>query len=330
MEDLILLMNYDSNAFVRWDSAQSIFLKEILSSLQNLKEGKQPKRMDPSLIEAFRRLLTHPIEDRSLLAYTLRFPELTELATPLEEVNPDLLHEAHRFCIGQLATSLQKEIQNLYEQLSRESQVMDATSFSLSKASIDRRRLRNVLLRFIVLFPTKEADSICKHHFESAIAMTDKLGGLNALASCSGDHFDEALKKFYSYSIGEPLLINQWFAMQAAAERHDTVGRVEQLQHHPEFTFKNPNRLGSLFFYFAQNMKQFHQKDGRGYKLMEDTIRKVDGFNSKMAAELARSFSRWKKFDPDRQNLMKDVLERLLKTPTLSKDTLEIVFKCLN
>ncbi|KAF8822229.1 putative aminopeptidase n, partial [Cardiosporidium cionae] len=322
-EDLLFLMNYDSNAFVRWDSAQSILSQEIFAALKKLEEGKPLQRMESSIIEAFRRLVAHPMEDYSLLAYILHTPELSSLAAPLEIVNPDLLHEAQLFCKTQLATCLQNEVQSLYESLTREALVMDSTSFSISKASVDRRRLRNELLSYIAFSKSKDADSICRRHFDLATTLTDKIGGLIALSHCSVDNFDEALSAFYNFAEGEPLLIDKWFAMQAATDRHDTVLRVEQLQKHPDFTFTNPNRLRSLYLVFAANMKYLHQKDGRGYKLMEDSIQKVDAFNSKMAAELARNFSRWKRFDPHRQKLMKDVLERLLQTPTLSKDTLE-------
>ena len=48
-----------------------------------------------------------------------------------------------------------------------------------------------------------------------------------------------------------------------------------------------------------------------------------------MAARLASSFSQWRRFDEARQARMRAELERIQGTDGLSKDTFEVVSRCL-
>ena len=41
----------------------------------------------------------------------------------------------------------------------------------------------------------------------------------------------------------DPLVLDKWFALQAAAQRADTVDQVLKLAQHPDFMMTNPNRL---------------------------------------------------------------------------------------
>ena len=62
---------------------------------------------------------------------------------------------------------------------------------------------------------------------------------------------------------------------------------------------------------------------------MADYILKIDKNNGQVAARVASSLIQWKKFDSKRQNLMKQQLERIVKTEDLSKNVFEIVSKSL-
>jgi aminopeptidase N len=51
--------------------------------------------------------------------------------------------------------------------------------------------------------------------------------------------------------------------------------------------------------------------------------------NPQIAARLASAFTTWKRYDEKRKGLMKAQLEKILKTPKLSKDVHEIIVKSL-
>jgi aminopeptidase N len=117
--------------------------------------------------------------------------------------------------------------------------------------------------------------------------------------------------------------------LQAVAETTD-VARVRELMQHPAFTLNNPNRARSLTFSFCNaNPSQFHAPDGSGYALWAELVIALNKINPQVAARLARSMDRWKKYSPALQQKMKAALEKVAGTKKLSKDVAEVVTKAL-
>jgi len=77
------------------------------------------------------------------------------------------------------------------------------------------------------------------------------------------------------------------------------------------------------------NQVRFHDASGSGYEFLADRVKEIDAINPQVAARLMGAFSRWRKFDSDRQQLMQGELERILTTANLSKDVYEIASKTL-
>ena len=124
-------------------------------------------------------------------------------------------------------------------------------------------------------------------------------------------------------------MLDKWFALQAAAQRPDTVDVVEALASHPAFSARNPNRWRALVSNFAANQWAFHHASGRGYRFVADMILEVDRINPQVAARQVPSLGRWRRFEPKRAGLMRAELERIVKTPGLSKDVFEQASKSL-
>ena len=81
---------------------------------------------------------------------------------------------------------------------------------------------------------------------------------------------------------------------------------------------------------FSQaNPVHFHAADGSGYTFLADQILALNAFNPQIAARLMAAFTRWRKYDPDRQQRMQNQVERILTTPELSPDVYEIASKSL-
>ena len=83
--------------------------------------------------------------------------------------------------------------------------------------------------------------------------------------------------------------------------------------------------LGGLLGGFAGNALRFHSADGSGYAFIADQILRLDPKNPQVAARLLKAFGRWRRFDPDRQALMRAELDRIAAAPDLSPDCREIV-----
>jgi aminopeptidase N len=159
--------------------------------------------------------------------------------------------------------------------------------------------------------------------------MTDRQGALGVLVSLDEPQRQVALDAFYERFHDEPLVLDKWFALQAAAQRPDTVDQVLKLASHPEFTMTNPNRLRSLAGTFGANHWAFHSADGRGYAFLADMIVAADKLNPQIAARLVPPLGRWRRFEPKRAEMMRAALERIAATRGLSKDVFEQVSKSL-
>jgi aminopeptidase N len=166
--------------------------------------------------------------------------------------------------------------------------------------------------------------------FEGADNMTDRMAALTCLANGSMPQRELALGAFYHGYQDDPLVVDKWFTVQAASSRADTLAQVQLLLEHPAFTLRNPNRVRSLIGAFAHgNPARFHDANGRGYRFLAERVIELDPLNPQVAARLVAALSRWRRFDENRQQLMRGELERIREQPGLSRDVGEIVGKSL-
>jgi aminopeptidase N len=199
----------------------------------------------------------------------------------------------------------------------------------MSQDSVRRRRLKNVILDYIAKLDTHEAAEIVKQQYETADNMTDMQAALAILADSELEQRDAALDDFYAKWKSDPLVLDKWFAVQAASRRRDTVELVQDLSTHNDFLLTNPNRVRSLLSTFSTNQARFHQIDGHGYRLIADHVRKIDKQNPQLAARLAGSFNDYRRFDRTRQELIRTELSAITAHDGLSKDVQEIVKRAL-
>jgi aminopeptidase N len=189
--------------------------------------------------------------------------------------------------------------------------------------------MRTVALGLIAAADEGEAATLAKAQFDAADNMTDRQGALAVLVSTAEPERQAALDAFYQRFHDDPLVLDKWFALQASAQRPDTVDHVLKLAQHPDFAIKNPNRLRSLAGTFGANHWAFHSADGRGYAFLADMIIAADKLNPQVAARLVPPLGRWRRFEPRRQAMMREALERIVAAPGLSKDVYEQVSKSL-
>src|SRR5207302_4518832 len=180
--------------------------------------------------------------------------------------------------------------------------------------------LRSVALGQLAGADEAQAARLAKAQFDGADNMTDRPGALGILVSTQAPERQLALDAFYRRFHADALVLDKWFALQAAAQRSDTVDHVLKLAQHPDFVMTNPNRLRSLAGTFGANHWAFHSTDGRGYAFLADMIIAADKLNPQVAARLVPPFGRWRRFEPKRAALMRAELERIVATPGLSKD----------
>jgi aminopeptidase N len=124
--------------------------------------------------------------------------------------------------------------------------------------------------------------------------------------------------------------MDQWFSVQASAALPGGLERVEKLLEHPSFSMRNPNKIRALIGAFAnQNLVNFHAADGAGYRFLAERILQLDPLNPQVASRLLTPLTRWRKYDPARQALLKAELGRIMAAENLSPDVYEVVSKSL-
>jgi len=164
--------------------------------------------------------------------------------------------------------------------------------------------------------------------------MTDVQAALCAIVNSTAPFKVEILLRLARLWAQEPLLMNKWFNVQATAiglpGEPPVLARVRMLLRHPAYSTANPNNVYALIGGFCNNNPaEFHRADGSGYGFWLEQVQQLDRINPTVAARIARSLDRWRKFTPDRQRRMRQALTDVVRAPGLSRDVREIVTKSL-
>lgn len=319
--ELAVLMAHDSNAFVRWEAAQLLAQRQILSIVESLAGGSDPT-LSPELVAAFRMLLTDLVSDPALVAEALSLPGEAYLAEQMDVVDVDGIHAARKYVKSGLANALRDEFTGRYESMS------DDGPYSKSPASMARRSLRNVCLSY--LLETASGASLAAAQLKSSNNMTDTLSALQGLVWVEAAVANEALLEFEGQWRDDALVMDKWFSIQACIPGKHTAERVRKLLDHPGFSIANPNKVRSLIGVFSMmNPTGFHTAGGSGYRLHADQVIALDALNPQVAARMAGAFNSWTRYDDQRRGLMKAELNRIASVDGLSPDVSEIINSAL-
>ena len=158
--------------------------------------------------------------------------------------------------------------------------------------------------------------------------MTDCIAALASLVNIDHAIRQEVLADFYNKWVGDPLVLDKWFTLQALSILPSTLKNVSLLIDNPSFSIENPNKVRALIGAFcANNHVRFHEKTGAGYTFLADRILELNAINPQIAARLVAPLIHWKRYDKERQKLMCEQLERIADMRNLSRDVYEIVDK---
>jgi aminopeptidase N len=319
--DLALLMTHDSDAFVRWEAAQSLAQREILENVKRLSAGADME-LGRRLVEAFSALLADRDSDPALIAEALTLPDEEYLAQQMPVIDVDGIHASRQFVKAGLAVAMIEQLQSRYAELGT------TKPYDKSPASMARRSLRNVCLYYLLVAPG--GFDLAEAQLAGSDNMTDTLAALQGLVRAGAPGATAALQDFESRWRDDALVMDKWFAMQAAVPGEATVERVRQLMAHPAFSLTNPNKVRSLLGAFSMmNPTGFHASSGAGYRLHADQVLRLNALNPQVAARMASAFNAWTRYDEGRRGLMETELRRIAAAADLSADVAEIVHNAL-
>ncbi len=333
-DQLTFLMSHDSDGFARWEAGQRLGVEVIQEVVQQIQLGSEIT-VDERLIAAFDANLTEVVLrdqdgalDKAMVAEMLVLPGETYLAELAEVADVQAIHQARKAVREAIATRLTGVLLSVYR-LNQSDGAYEPTA-----DAIGQRTIRNVALGYLMAPDNSEYVPLCVEQFERADNMTDTASALRALvgSGAKGAHLpkQKALTAFYNRWVDEALVIDLWFAIQAACDLPGALERVEALMAHSAFDMAKPNRMRALVVSFAsQNNVSFHQASGAGYEFLADRVIELNAINPQMAARVLGPLTRWRRHDEGRQGLMKAQLVRILNVEDLSKDVFEIVSKSI-
>jgi aminopeptidase N len=315
-EQLERLAQTDTDPFARYEAMQELMMRQLIAGARGEAIDAEP------VIRAIAATLRSNSLDPAFKAEAILLPSESLIADRMDVVDPDAIHQAREGLRAAIGSALHGELVAAHRS-------DGAAGDDLSPAAKGVRRLRTVALGLIAAADEAEAARLAKAQFDRADNMTDRQGALGVLVSTETGERQAALDSFYERFHDDPLVLDKWFALQAAAQRPDTVDQVLKLAQHPDFVIKNPNRLRALAGTICVNHWAFHSPAGRGYAFLADMIIAADKLNPQVAARLVPPLGRWRRFEPKRAARMRAALERIAATPGLSKDVYEQVTKSL-
>src|SRR5690554_5893777 len=324
-EDRVFLAMHDPDGFNRWEAAQSLAV-DVLQGLVEIHQAGRPLLLDQRLLEVWRSVLADAELDQAMVAEILRLPSEAYLIELARVADVDAIHHVREWVRRELANALAEPMWQRFDALGSAAQ-----PWSADAASMARRSLRNTLLGYLMLTGSSAAMSACVRQFVEASNMTDRQAALVALVNSPDEHQKHAaLQEFAQRWADYPLVMDQWFNIQASSPLPGGLERVQELMTHPAFNIRNPNKVRSLIGAFANNnLVNFHRKDGAGYWFLADRVIELNLMNPQIASRLVTPLTRWRKFDPARQEMMKAELARILEQDKLSPDVYEVVSKSL-
>ena len=326
--DLLRIVSHDSDGFCRWNAMQQLAIQVINTAIKHHPQ-LQGLKLDSDLSSAFKALLSNSSDDRAMVALMLQLPSEAYLSEDADTIDVNGIHYSREWLKYQLVVAHRTQWLQVYQSLNIEQR------YAPTAEQIANRSLKNIALQYLSLLESDDSAVLGLRQYQLADNMTDRMAALQALlngnATVARQFADECLEDFYQRFADEPLAMDQWFTVQAVANRSDSFAIVKRLCEHPQFSLKNPNKVRALIGAFCNNnLVNFHNRDGSGYDFLCDHILALDKLNPQIASRLVTPLTRWRKYDQERQHLMTVRLQRIADQSQLSKDVFEVVSKSLN
>ncbi|MDE0589226.1 aminopeptidase N [Halocynthiibacter sp. C4] len=311
------LLAHDTDPFNKWEAGRALAKDTITRMLTD------DSTVGSDLLDAISKVLRDDSLDPAFRALVLALPSADDIAQTLFDAghtpDPSRIHTALETVALSYATHLQDVLPKIYADMHVDG------PYSPDAEPAGKRALQGAVLS---LLSRLDGGNQARAQFAAADNMTQQLQALACLLRI--DRGREQLAAFEEQWKDDRLVMDKWFNLQTAlAAPEAAVQTTEALTKHAAFDWKNPNRFRATLGGLTGNMAGFHSPDGSGYRLVADWLIKLDAANPQTTARMSTCFDSWRRYDADRQALIKAELSRILATPKLSRDTTEMVTRIL-
>ena len=324
-DDLLLLLAHDSDAFTRWEAAQTLYRRAVAANLAAISDGVELPKHE-KLLAAVEKVISDDLLDNAFKALLLGVPSEAELWDGAENIDPLRYHQAREALLDTLAVHFLPK----WHELNRQAAKQENQSYEYSPEAAGWRTLRNVCRAFVLRADPAHIETVAEKYGEMAQNMTHEWGILSAVNGNESDTRNRLLAQFADKFSDDALVMDKYFSLIGSSRRSDTLQQIQTALQHPKFSLENPNKARSLIGSFSRNVPHFHAENGSGYRFIADKVIEIDRFNPQVAARLVQAFNLCNKLEPHRKNLVKQELQRIRAQEGLSKDVGEIVGKILD
>ncbi len=323
--DLEFLLAHDSDAFNRWQAANTYATRTIVRKAEALAKGKRSSAGE-GLVRALEAALKDDSLDWAFRAELMQLPSETDIAREIgSNVNPDHIHSAHRSLSSLIARRLEELLVDIYSKLKSRGR------FSADAESAGRRAARNSALTLLCSRGGKADWARAGEHYFAAKTMTEVAHAMTLLAASNAPERRQVLADFHDRWKDDHVVIDTWFAAQAVSPKANVIAQLKALLRHELYDRTVPNKVRALVGSFVmRNPVQFNRCDGEGYRFLIDQVLATDAFNPQIAARLLNGLRSWQSLEPRRRKAAKAALQQLSGADHLSRDTTEIVTRILH
>ncbi|MFY0690888.1 MAG: aminopeptidase N [Paracoccaceae bacterium] len=311
------LLTHDTDPFNKWEAGRALARDGMIRMVS---EDAAP---DQAYLDALVSVARDDRLDPAFRALALTPPSQDNIAQALfdggQTPDPTEIFHVAETLAQSMAQSLQDLLPKLYAEMTVEG------PYTPDAAAAGKRALQG---RALSLLSRLDGGAQAIRQYEAADNMTQQLTALNCLLMIEKGEAQNAA--FFEQWQHDRLVVDKWFTMQVGTARLSRApARAEEMTRHPDFDMTNPNRFRSVFGALAANTAGFHDPSGAGYALMADWLIRLDAKNPQTTARMTSVFETWKRYDADRQDLIKTALRRIAATEGLSRDTTEMVGRIL-
>jgi aminopeptidase N len=323
-DDQLFLMGRDSDTFNRWEAGQSLAKDLIISSLNALRDGRLPPAT-AGYATALQNTLDDEKLDAAFKALMLSLPTEADIAAAIgKDVDTDFVLQSRDHVRTELGFALKDSLLAIWRDTE------ERGAYAPTPVHTGRRSLRYAALSLLAAGLPHVSIGLIQRDLATASNMTAEIGALTAMLGIDAPETSLELEKFYARHSQDHLLVDKWFALNAQIPGAGSAARIRKLMGHPDFRLSTPNRVYALIGGFTSaNLSGFNAADGEGYRVVADTILKLDKINPQVAARMATGFRSWRILNEVRRKAISEQLEGIVSTPNLSRDTFEIISRTL-
>ena len=321
--DLLFLFKHDDDAFNCWEAGQKYMLRLALRLLRDYRQESNLK-LPHELLEVFEYILnTH--EDKWLVATMLMVPSEKYIGEQMDIIDVDGIHAVREFILHEIASQLSSLWLKTYDDYHEPN-----GSYRFAIWDIGSRQLKNHCLGYLMRLSQYTEVGIQQFEHSLELNMTDTEAALATLTNLDIPFRKKALSQFYDYWKHDALVIDKWFTIQAVSSLPRTLSEIKRLMRDDLFDIKNPNKVYALIGTFGHhNLIHLHAPTGEGYAFLRNVVQQLDRLNPQISARMVKPLTRWKRYDNERQKLMREQLEIIIQDKMISPDLYELTNKSL-